>query len=94
MESNQFIIENEVGLHARPAALFVQTAAKFKSKIKVRNTTRGTPFMDAKSILSVMGLGVSKGHEIEVTAEGEDEQTALETIARLIESDFVESTAT
>jgi phosphotransferase system HPr (HPr) family protein len=94
VKSNQFIIENEVGLHARPAALFVQTAAKFKSIIKVRNTTRGTPFMDAKSILSVLGLGVSKGHEIEVTAEGGDEQTALETIARLIESDFVESTAT
>ncbi|MBI1879315.1 MAG: HPr family phosphocarrier protein [Chloroflexi bacterium] len=49
MVSNQFIVENEVGLHARPAALFVQTAAKFKSKIKVRNATRGTSFMDAKS---------------------------------------------
>jgi phosphotransferase system HPr (HPr) family protein len=92
--SNQFIIENEVGLHARPAALFVQTAAKFISKIRVRNTTRGTSFMDAKSILSVMGLGVAQGHEIEVTAEGEDEQTALETIAQLIKSDFAESTTT
>lgn len=94
MVSNQFIIENKVGLHARPAALFVQTAARFKSKIKVRNTTRGTSFMDAKSILSVMGLGVAQGHEIEVTAEGEDEQTALETIAQLIESDFAESATT
>jgi phosphotransferase system HPr (HPr) family protein len=94
VESKHFIIENEVGLHARPAALFVQTAAKFKSKIKVRNTTRGTPFIDAKSILSVMGLGVAKGHQIEVTTEGEDEQTALETIARLIESDFAESATT
>jgi phosphotransferase system HPr (HPr) family protein len=94
VQSNHFIIENEVGLHARPAALFVQTAAKYKSKIKVRNATRGSPFMDAKSILSVLGLGVAKGHEIEVTAEGEDEQAALETIARLIESDFAESTAT
>ena len=94
MVSNHFIIANEVGLHARPAALFVQKAAKFKSIVKVRNATRGTPFMDAKSILSVMGLGVAKDHEIEVTAEGEDEQTALEAIARLIESDFVESAAT
>jgi phosphotransferase system HPr (HPr) family protein len=81
------------GLHARPAALFVQTAAKFKAKIKVRNATRGTPFMDAKSILSVMGLGIAKEHEIEVTAEGEDEEAALETIARLIENDFAESAA-
>jgi phosphotransferase system HPr (HPr) family protein len=89
--ANIFTIQNEVGLHARPAALFVQTAAKFKAKIKVRNTTRGTPLVDAKSIISVLGLGVSKGHEIEVSAEGEDEQTALEAIARLIESDFAET---
>lgn len=94
MQSNSFIIQNEVGLHARPAALFVQTVAKFKAKIKVRNTTRSTPFVEAKSILSVMGLGVAKGHEIEITAEGEDEQAALETIAQLIESDFAESAAT
>jgi phosphotransferase system HPr (HPr) family protein len=94
VQSNTFIIQNEVGLHARPAALFVQTAAKFKAKIKVKNATRGTPFIDAKSILSVLGLAVAKGHEIEVTAEGEDEQAALETMARLIESDFAESTMT
>jgi phosphotransferase system HPr (HPr) family protein len=94
VQSNSFIIQNEVGLHARPAALFVQTSAKFKAKIKVRNATRGTPFVDAKSILSVMALGVAKSHEIEITADGEDEQVALETIAQLIESDFVESAAT
>jgi phosphotransferase system HPr (HPr) family protein len=94
VQSNTFIIQNEVGLHARPAALFVQTAAKFKAKIKVRNATRGTPFIDAKSILSVLGLAVAKGHEIEVTAEGEDEETALETIARLIKGDFTESATT
>jgi phosphotransferase system HPr (HPr) family protein len=94
VQSNTFTILNEVGLHARPAALFVQTAAKIKAKIKVKNATRGTPFIDAKSILSVLGLAVAKGHEIEVTAEGEDEQAALETMARLIESDFAESTMT
>ncbi len=91
MQSSSFIIQNEVGLHARPAALFVQTAAKFKAKIAVRNSTRGTPFVDAKSILSVLGLGVSQGHEIEVTIEGEDEQKALETITSLIDSDFTDS---
>ena len=94
MQSNLFTIHNEVGLHARPAALFVRTAAQFKSTIKVRNVTRGTPFINAKSILSVLGLGATKNHEIEITAEGEDEQTALETIGRLIESDFAESAAT
>ena len=94
MQSNLFTIHNEVGLHARPAALFVRTAAQFKSTIKVRNVTRGTPFINAKSILSVLGLGATKNHEIEITTEGEDEQTALETIGRLIESDFAESAAT
>jgi len=94
VQSNSFTIQNEVGLHARPAALFVQTSAKFKSKIKVRNATRGTPFVDAKSILSVLGLGVAKGHTIEVTAEGEDEQVALETIAQLIANNFAESATT
>lgn len=90
MQSSSFIIHNEVGLHARPAALFVQTAAKFKAKIMVRNSTRNTPFVDAKSILSVLGLGVSQGHQIEITADGEDEQTALETITDLIDRDFAE----
>jgi phosphotransferase system HPr (HPr) family protein len=94
VQSNLFTIHNEVGLHARPAALFVRTAAQFKSTIKVRNVTRGTPFINAKSILSVLGLGATKNHEIEITTEGEDEQTALETIGRLIESDFAESAAT
>ena len=91
MQAKTFIIQNQVGLHARPAALFVQTAAKFKAKIKVRNTTRGTPPVDAKSIIGVLGLGVARGHEIEVVAEGEDEQAALEAFTRLIESDFADT---
>jgi phosphotransferase system HPr (HPr) family protein len=90
MLSKSFTIENEVGLHARPAALFVQTAAKFKSKVLVKNNTRGTPYVDAKSILSVMGLGVSKGHRIEIAFEGIDEETALTALTRLIDSDFAE----
>lgn len=91
MQSGVFVIQNKVGLHARPAALFVQTVAKFKAKIQVRNNTRKTPFIDAKSIISVLGLGVSQGHEIEITAEGEDEQTALQTIKQLIDNDFAEA---
>lgn len=80
---------NEVGLHARPAAEFVKTAAQFKSKILVRNLTRpsATP-VDAKSILSVLVLGVEKGHEIELTSEGEDEVQAVQSLRELIESDF------
>jgi phosphotransferase system HPr (HPr) family protein len=91
VQSNIFTIQNEVGLHARPAALFVQTVAKFKAKVKVRNATRHSSPVDAKSIISVLGLGVARGHEIEVVAEGEDEQAAVEAVTRLIENDFAEA---
>jgi phosphotransferase system HPr (HPr) family protein len=90
MLAKSFVIENEVGLHARPAAMFVQTAAKYKSIIRVKNTTRQTPFVDAKSLLSLMGLGVTKGHGIDLTIDGVDEQEALAMLTHLIESDFAE----
>lgn len=79
---------NEVGLHARPASEFVRLAAQFKSNLRVRNLRRDSSTVDAKSIISVLTLGVEKGHEIEVTAEGEDEGNALQALRELIESDF------
>lgn len=79
---------NEVGLHARPVAEFVKLAAQFKAKILVRNVTRASTAVDAKSILSVLVLGVEKDHEIELTSEGEDEVQAIQTLSELIESDF------
>ncbi len=84
-------VTNPVGLHARPAALFVQTAAKFQADIRVRNITRDTPFVDAKSILGVMGIGVSQGHEIEITAQGDDAAEALEALRTLIKDNFGEN---
>ncbi len=81
-------VNNEVGLHARPAAEFVKLAGKFKSAIKVRNVTNDTGLVDAKSILSVLTLGVEQGHEIELQVEGEDEGLALDALRNLIESDF------
>jgi phosphotransferase system HPr (HPr) family protein len=79
---------NEVGLHARPAAEFVRLAGQFKSRVEVRNLTTGTPAADAKSILSVLMLGVERGHEIELTAQGEDEAQSVQALRELIESDF------
>lgn len=84
------IVRHPVGLHARPAALFVQTAARFKAAIRVANATRGTKPVDAKSILSVLTLGVSQGHEIHVKAEGEDARAAIQAITDLVESNFGE----
>lgn len=83
-------VQNPVGLHARPAALFVQTAAQFQARIQVRNRTRETPFVDAKSILGIMSLGVAQGHQIEITAEGEDAEEALEALRALVASNFGE----
>ncbi len=84
------IVKNEVGLHARPAALFVKTANKFKSKIMVRNLTRDNKAVPAKSILSVLTLGVLCNHEIHVEAEGDDAEAAVAALTHLIESNFSE----
>jgi phosphotransferase system HPr (HPr) family protein len=77
-------INNPSGLHARPAAMFVRSAGAFGASIRLSNTSRGTGPADAKSILAVLGLGVSRGHEIELVAEGDDADTALEALRDLI----------
>jgi phosphocarrier protein HPr len=81
---------NEVGLHARPAALFVQEAGRFISSIRLRNLSGGTDWVDAKSILSVLALGVERGHQIEVQAQGEDEDQAVAALTELVNSGFGE----
>lgn len=88
MEKINLRVINAVGLHARPASEFVKQAAKFRSRISIKNVTRASAAVDAKSILSVLTLGVEKDHEIELTAEGDDEQQAVQTLRELIESDF------
>jgi len=83
-------VRHKVGLHARPAALFVQTAAKYSSKIQVKNLTADGRFVDAKSIIMVLTLGVMKDHEVVIQAEGVDEVSALEALKSLIEGNFGE----
>lgn len=87
MIEKSILITNSTGLHARPAAQFVQAATKFESKIKVSKAGREA---DAKSIISVLSLGVSKGTEITLKAEGEDEQAAVEALLGLIQRGFGE----
>jgi phosphocarrier protein HPr len=81
-------VNNEAGLHARPAAEFVKEAARFESTIEIRGVTRPSAWMDAKSILSVLSLGVERGHEIEVRTNGTDEMEAITSLVQLIESAF------
>lgn len=77
-------IRNPSGLHARPAAMFVRTAAGFASRITLENLDRGTAPVDAKSIIAVMSSGVATGHRVRVTAEGADEDTAIEALDAFI----------
>lgn len=81
-------VRNEVGLHARPAAIFVQSANKFRSRITIRNVKSGGAPVNAKSILHVLTLGVGQGDEVEITVEGEDEANAAEALKQLLVSDF------
>mgnify|MGYP001051729370 CR=1 FL=1 len=83
-------INHPAGLHARPASLFVQTASKFASDILVQNLTDKSDIANAKSILSVLTLGVVQDHEIEITADGDDAAAALEALEALISDDFGE----
>ena len=81
------VITNKVGLHARPASLLVQTAARFQSKIMVRF---GDKTANAKSILNVMKLGVSMGDSVDVLAEGEEAEQAIAALADLVRRNFEE----
>ena len=91
--SRRLVVTNPSGLHARPAALFVQTAARFRSAIRVSNATRGGTGVNAKGILGVLTIGVSSGHEIEISAHGEDQDAALDSLVALVEGGIGEAPA-
>lgn len=87
MYSESILVQNKTGLHARPAASFVQTASKFKSKITIENNGKQA---NAKSILFLLSIGASMGCTVTITAEGEDENQAAAVLAELIRSKFGE----
>lgn len=86
MYSQVATIVNATGLHARPASLFSKTAAGFESSVTVKKTTDDGGGANAKSMLSLMAQGLSCGTEIRITAEGTDEQRAVETLVELLRS--------
>lgn len=88
--SLKIAVSHSAGLHARPASLFVQTANKFSSDIKVQNLTKNSNLVNAKSILSILTLGVCQNHEIEIVAEGDDAEAALNALKALIKDNFGE----
>ena len=80
-------IRHKVGLHARPAAMFVQTAKQFRSTVKVAHGEREA---NGKSILSILTLGAEQGAVITLRAEGEDADQVLEALRTLTENNFGE----
>ena len=87
MFSKEVVVQNQVGLHARPATFFIQKANEFKSTIWVEKAERK---VNAKSLLGVLSLGITKGTSIIVMADGADEQEAVTTLVNLIASNFTE----
>ena len=87
MITKEVVINNQGGLHARPATFFIQKANEFKSSIWVEKEERR---VNAKSLLGVLSLGIVKGTTINIIADGADEDAAIATLAELIDSDFNE----
>ena len=81
------MIENKTGIHARPASVFVLTAAKFKSKVQIKAKGKA---VDAKSILMIMSMGLVHGTEVVISAEGDDADKAVTTLKDLVNSKFGE----
>jgi len=87
MVIKEVVINNQVGLHARPATFFIQKANEYKSSIWVEKDERR---VNAKSLLGVLSLGIVKGTKIHIIADGADEEEAISTLTALIDSDFSE----
>jgi len=89
MRSRSVTVANKLGLHARAAARFVHLASQFQSNVKV---SRGSQTMDGKSIMGVLLLAAATGSVLIVSADGEDEQSALDALCGFIQTGFGEDT--
>ena len=87
MVTKEVVINNQVGLHARPATFFIQKANEFKSSIWIEKEDRR---VNAKSLLGVLSLGIVTGTAVNLIADGNDENEAISTLSDLIASDFSE----
>ncbi len=87
MISRNVTIQNNVGLHARPATFFIQKANMYQSSVWVEKEDRR---VNAKSLLGVLSLGITKGMTVTLIADGTDEQDALDGLAELVDNGFGE----
>ena len=87
MISKEIVVQNQVGLHARPATFFIQKANEFTSSVWISREERK---VNAKSLLGVLSLGITRGMTITLTADGADEEAAINELVTLIETNFTE----
>ena len=85
MKEFTYTIKDEMGIHARPAGLFVKEAAAFPCAVTI---TKDGKEVDAKRIFGVMGLGVKCGQEIKLKTDGEKEEEAMETLSKFLEENL------
>ena len=85
MITKEIIIQNTVGLHARPATFFIQKANSFRSSIWIEKNEKRA---NAKSLLGVLSLGIIKGDSIKILADGEDDENAVDVLVNLILTGF------
>ncbi|HCR44628.1 MAG TPA: phosphocarrier protein HPr [Ruminococcaceae bacterium] len=83
----EVLVQNQVGLHARPATFFIQKANEYKSSIWVEKDERR---INAKSLLGVLSLGIVGGTTIKIIADGPDEEEAIDGLVKLVQSGFAE----
>ena len=81
------VVQNQVGLHARPATFFIQKANEFKSSVWIEKEERR---VNAKSLLGVLSLGILGGTSIRIIADGTDENDAIDSLVSLVLSGFAE----
>ena len=85
MKSFDYTITDEIGIHARPAGILAKKAKEYASRITV---TKGGKTAEAQKLMAVMSLGVKKGNEVIITAEGEDEEDAIAEIQKVLEENL------
>lgn len=86
MHQATIVITNPTGIHARPAAVLVQTAGRFQARVYLEGAGKRA---DARSILQLMNLGVRQGNSVRVYAEGDDAAQALEAVLAVLEGELV-----
>jgi len=86
MVTKEIVIQSKIGLHARPAALFVKLASRFQSEIKV---IKGEKEANGKSLLGLLALSVLHEDRIELCVSGEDEEEALRELSHFLETSVV-----